>query len=111
MAATYAGSQADNIIDNGKRKATEGLRRAGEGFDSVKSSLSSAAEQMSDKAHNFVSEDTVQQLRDGVDYARDKTMEQWDSITDKVRREPMTALAIAAGCGLLVGMLLRRTDR
>jgi ElaB/YqjD/DUF883 family membrane-anchored ribosome-binding protein len=104
MAATYAGSQADNIIDNGKRKASEG-------FDNVKSTFSSAAEQISEKAHNLVSEDTVQQLRDGVDYARDKTMEQWDSITDKVRREPMTALAIAAGCGLLVGMLLRRTDR
>ena len=112
MSASYAGPHsAESMMENGKRKATEGIRRASEGFDSVKSSLSSAADQISEKAHDLVNEDTVQQVRDQVEYAREKTMEQWDSITEKVKKEPMTALAIAAGCGLLIGMLLRRSDR
>ena len=107
---TYSGDQAESMLNDGKRKLNEVTRKAGEGIDSMKSSIGHAAEQLSEKAQNMVSPETAQHVRETVEQVRDRTIEQYDNLTDRVRREPVTALAIAAGCGLLIGLLLRRSN-
>lgn len=87
-----------------------------EAVSSAEQAMQSTSERLARASHeaiNRLSEygaRTEQQLRHSGRRATERTREYADEIGGYVNRRPITALAVALGAGLLLGMLARGRD-
>ena len=101
--ATRAGK---SVVDAGKAQYAAAKDKLGDGVDAAKSYASDIASQAQDKLHDGV--DVAKGYAYDAAYAaRDKATDTLDTLEDRIRENPLAALAVAAGVGVVVGMWLR----
>ena len=90
-------SEARDLADAARERTQDAKTYATEAKDYVQGAVRQTREYV---------EDAVQQARDKVDEYRAGGMERMkDDMVDYTRQQPMTALLLAAGAGLLLGWI------
>ena len=106
-------SETTETARQGFETAKQGVRDyAAETKQYVQGAVDQTREYLVDQTREYL-EDTVQQARDKVTQARDKVARYRDGgfekvrddVTSYTREQPMTALLIAAGAGVILGWL------
>lgn len=68
-------------------------------------------QQMGEQARQFA-EENYEQFRDSaseyLEEGKQRALDMQSDLEERIRREPVKSLLIAAGCGLLLGVLLAR---
>lgn len=104
----WARSEAGDLADSARQGMHEATRATKNYASEAKEYVKGAVEQTKDYvtgAREYV-EDTVQQARDKMSEYREGGMEKVKrDVTGYTREQPMTALLIAAGAGLVLGWL------
>lgn len=104
----WARSEARDVSDAARQRMSETTRAAKDYTAEAKEYVQDAARQTKDYvagAREYV-EDTVQQARDKMsEYSEGGIERVKQDVTGYTREQPMTALLIAAGAGLVLGWL------
>ena len=90
------------------------MNRLGQGVDTIKSDVNTLAHGAVDAARSGVAElrqgaqNAVDAAKDKYEVAKEKAVDAADSVKDMITRNPMASIGIAAGAGLLLGLILSR---
>lgn len=89
------------------RAARDDLHTAQEAAETFVSAVRSSAGHLTEHLGRTV-EEKVNRVQSGAEVVADKAKEARHSLEARVRENPMTAVGIAAGAGVLLAMLSRR---
>lgn len=94
-----------------KRHAEDGfsdsMEKLGEDASRIKDDLAETAHDIAEAASSGVSM-AKRQMTDGIKVARKQGREAVKSLAEHIEEKPFTSVAIAAGAGIVLGILLSR---
>ncbi len=84
-----------------------------EGFEKVKERSIELFDALKDVFADYTDMISLEQIKEDVIYAKDEVvqygMDKASEIEERVRENPLAAIAIAAGAGFILGLLIRRS--
>jgi len=102
-----------NTASNKLTKTANGLANKADALaDKAESKIAKLADRAEKAAHRAetVLHDGIETLRTQSRVYADQAVDKWDStqkaVTERVREKPLEGIAIAAGVGLLIGLIL-----
>lgn len=97
----------DEAVDRGAEAVDEARRRGAEALDAARQGASDMAANVRDEAGRLYRKGE-RRAAQFADHAASEAEDYYDEVSEMVRRQPATALGIAAGIGFLVGILIAR---
>jgi len=97
-------AQSDAHVRMGLR---EGLQQVGEDAERIKEDISAMGHTIAKTARTGAAA-AKEGVKEGVEKARERGEMLVESLSDRVVQRPLTSLAIAAGAGVVLGLLIFR---
>lgn len=105
-------TQSQTPTYDGRQQASfkDGVSKVTAGFDATKDDLSTLAHDAAGAAKLGINE-AGRAVKRTVENGRQTATQAVDGVTARISENPLTSIVLAAGVGLAIGYLLKRTSR